>query len=566
MSLHMTYVSRRNDSSHLQFRMRLPKRASGARGQRVVISFPNNGGEDPFTVEVTLGDEVKFSLRTADPVTARARDADARAQLEKYFAAAEAPPTSLSHKQRVALSGIVYRLYVKLHEDNPGSPGAWAAFKAFNRAASEGRVVTVSAIVPGEVGDPAEAVRAFGEDLTAGVNALPIANDPVGLERRFGLAVDWILAQQGLAIGPDDRTALMREVARAATEAGWQLKRNAQGDYTPDLSAARFPPFEKNPELTLSELFERWKAEVKPAPSTVTTWSGVIRAFTKHLGHEDVRRITDADVIAFKDALVASDLSPITVNGSYLAALRTLFNFGVANKLVPQNPADKVKVAARRTLGERQLPYDDDEVARLLRLAEHETNPARRWLPPLAALTGARIGELAQLWGEAVGVENGIPFIQFQATPDGGRLKNPNSERRIPIHPALVKAGFLEFVKARGKGPLFYRRSSGRPNKRHAAKGVANHLADWIRRQGFYNPRKAPNHALRHWFKTAASRADIQDSLADAIQGHAGRSVAARYRHFDLKTLARAIAAIPVPYVEADDQVHADRRDSLPVG
>ncbi len=31
-----------------------------------------------------------------------------------------------------------------------------------------------------------------------------------------------------------------------------------------------------------------------------------------------------------------------------------------------------------------------------------ETNAARRWLPWLAALSGARIGELAQLWGEEI--------------------------------------------------------------------------------------------------------------------------------------------------------------------
>jgi integrase len=76
---------------------------------------------------------------------------------------------------------------------------------------------------------------------------------------------------------------------------------------------------------------------------------------------------------------------------------------------------------------------------------------------------------------------------------------------------------------------------------------VANHLADWVRQQGFDNPRKAPNHALRHWFKTAASRVGIPDSVADAVQGHAGRSVAATYRHFDLKTLAREVAKIAVP-------------------
>ncbi len=39
----------------------------------------------------------------------------------------------------------------------------------------------------------------------------------------------------------------------------------------------------------------------------------------------------------------------------------------------------------------------------------------------------------------------------------------------------------------------------------------------------------------------------MQDSLADAIQGHAGRSVASTYRHFDLETLAKGVASIPVP-------------------
>lgn len=144
MSLRMTYTGRRNDSSHLQFRMRLPKRAAPLRGRKAVLSFPNHRGEDPFKVEVTLGGEVKFSLRTSDPATARARDAEARAQLERYFSAAAAPTARLSHRQRVGLSGVVYRLYVEAFEKTPearadGRPsrrsterpprGAWPMFR-----------------------------------------------------------------------------------------------------------------------------------------------------------------------------------------------------------------------------------------------------------------------------------------------------------------------------------------------------------------------------------------------------------------------------------------------------
>jgi integrase len=151
------------------------------------------------------------------------------------------------------------------------------------------------------------------------------------------------------------------------------------------------------------------------------------------------------------------------------------------------------------------------------------------------------------LWGEGVKIEDGVPYLEIRPAPDGGTLKNVHSERRVPLHPALIEAGFLDFVKARGKGPLFYRKSSGDPTKKHASKGVTNHLAEWIRAQGFEDERKAPNHAFRHWWKTTLARVGVQDSVADALQGHAGRTVASTYRHFDLKTRARELARIPVP-------------------
>jgi integrase len=83
-------------------------------------------------------------------------------------------------------------------------------------------------------------------------------------------------------------------------------------------------------------------------------------------------------------------------------------------------------------------------------------------------------------------------------------------------------------------------------------------MAEWIREQGFRDPRKAPNHAFRHWWKSTAARIGMQDSLADAIQGHAGHSVASTYRHFDLETLAKGVASIPVPGEKSDHQTKAD--------
>ena len=543
-----SYLRRNGDSPVYQFLMRVPlKLLSKVKGRTVLISLPPSGEEAPALVRAKIGDFVKFSLRTRDQGVAKAREAVARSELHKLFNAVGRGPTTITYRQMVGLAGVVYRLFAETFGENPGRPEKWAAWKAFNRAAGEGRITLAPSVRPEPFDETEAAKNRFGADLTTGINSLPPNETVDGLESRFGEITNWILVHHDLEVDDQTRKALLVEVYKAAQDAGWRLKRNAEGDYSPDPKQERFPPFEKQPRLTLTELFERWKSEVKPAISTMLTWKGVLNNFTTYIGHENVKQITDTDVIGWKDYLVTKGLKSRSINSAYLACLRTILNFGVNNKLISKNPAEKVKVACRKNSEQGALPYNDEEVAKLLWLAKQQVNPARRWLPWLAALSGARIGELAQLWGSAIKIENGVHFMEIKAAPDGGSLKTPNSERHVPLHPALIKDGFLDFVKTKGEGPLFYRRSSGNPNKRHASKGVLNHMAEWIRGEGFDNPRKAPNHAFRHWWKSTAARVDVQDSLADAIQGHAGHSVASTYRHFDLKKLAEGVAAIPVP-------------------
>ena len=62
----------------------------------------------------------------------------------------------------------------------------------------------------------------------------------------------------------------------------------------------------------------------------------------------------------------------------------------------------------------------------------------RRWLPWLLALSGARVGELAQLWGQRITEVDGVPVMKIAPAEDGGSLKNEGSERIVPIHPAIL--------------------------------------------------------------------------------------------------------------------------------
>ncbi len=251
--------------------------------------------------------------------------------------------------------------------------------------------------------------------------------------------------RNGIQAAPETHVQLLREVARAALQFGYQARKMARGDFRPDPDRGRFPEYEatKPPAVTLSVVFDRWKAEVKPTPSTVSTWRGVIRSLTAHLG-EDVAltTLTKAQVIAWKDALVERGLRTATINDQHLAGLKALLNFAVRNGIATDNVAQGVRLQVKARAGERMLPYSDDDVARLLNHASRETAAAKRWLPMLAVLTGARIGELAQAWGDQVRMVDGVWVLEIRPSQDGGTLKNAASERTVPLHPVLVEAGF----------------------------------------------------------------------------------------------------------------------------
>lgn len=301
--------------------------------------------------------------------------------------------------------------------------------------------------------------------------------------------------------------------------------------------------------VSLDQVFSKWEAETQPSASTLSSWRGIVRDLKTFLGPKasDIRSINSSDIVRWKDKLVKDGKAAATISRGYLGCARALFRFAISNHLVSDDPTEGIKVVRKAKAGTRMLAYSNEEVGRLLELASQADEPWKKWLPLLAAATGSRIGEVAQLHGSHVTQEDGFHVLKIQPALDAGTIKNESSERTVPIHSALIKAGFLDFVQTRGNGPLFYSRSSGDPKRKHASKGVSNRLAAWIRSCGFNDPRKAPNHALRHWFKTESARLGISDSVADAIQGHSDGKSSSIYRHISIAVMAEAVERIIIP-------------------
>lgn len=372
----------------------------------------------------------------------------------------------------------------------------------------------------------------FETFLTAAKGALP------GLTDSETITVAIILLRA-------ERSALMQIDAPLASSSS-ESAPTYRGDPASDIDVAKIAA--RSP-ISMRALFERWANEAMPSASTLSTWGSHLCKFESFHGTKaaDLASLTAKDLIAWKSHLISQKMAPATISRSYFGFARTLLRFGVANHLLDADPSAGIRMAGKTKAGKTRLAYSDDEVAALISESLRQTIPWKRYLPLLAAATGARIGELAQLQGIQVAFTRGMNVIHIAPAPDGGSLKSAGSERTVPLHNVVIEAGFLDFVKQRGDGPLFYQRTSGDPTRKHASKSVTNRLAGWVRELGYSDRRKAPLHALRHWFKTECARLMIEDSVVDAIQGHTNATSAAVYRHISVEMMSEAIGRIQLP-------------------
>ncbi len=69
--------------------------------------------------------------------------------------------------------------------------------------------------------------------------------------------------------------------------------------------------------------------------------------------------------------------------------------------------------------------------------------------PLLGAFTGARLKKLGQLRATDVRCRDGIDYLSVNTDDEGKSLKTRSSHREIPIHPELVRCGFLTHVEQR---------------------------------------------------------------------------------------------------------------------
>jgi integrase len=327
-----------------------------------------------------------------------------------------------------------------------------------------------------------------------------------------------------------------------------------EGEPDPPLPAFLEPPAETETHspVRVRDLFDAYLKELQRAGKARDAdrkWQPVIRNLLEFLGHDDARRITKKNAVDWKDKL-SEAFAPKTVRDRYIATARAAFAWGLDNERVATNPFKGVKIRYTKAKLGREKGFVDREAQAILKAAngyrklereQLKTAAAKRWTPLLAAYSGARIGELTQLRQEDVQEQDGIHFVRL--TPDAGTIKT-GSYKDVPLHPHLVELGFLDFVRASGPGPLFFRELD-RTGKNAPASIVANKVAAWVRSLNVADKRVAPNHGWRHRLKTVAREIGVDPRVLDAVQGHAARTAGDDYGDVTLRAKAGVINRLP---------------------
>lgn len=180
---------------------------------------------------------------------------------------------------------------------------------------------------------------------------------------------------------------------------------------------------------------------------------------------------------------------------------------------------------------------------------------ARYWVPLIALFSGMRLQEICQLEVAAIGYSEDIAFIStewdiVEAVDDHetGRIKhliNDNSERRIPMHPELIRLGLLKLHNKRLREKTTYLFPELKPRKDGK---VSRYLGDWFGRYTNtlgINARSKVFHSFRYCFRGAMSVANVNPDIIRQVGGWAAKYTADRYAaHAALKRAQNEIMRV----------------------
>jgi integrase len=394
-----------------------------------------------------------------------------------------------------------------------------------------------------------EAQRAFRDALRSTLN--DIEAGVASVAERHGIAIE-----KGTPLYAEVANALLRAINAAESEVDADSV-SARAE-TPRSASARKPEATSNGER-FSQAFEHYAAWLrsnrKLRRKSIHDYTTRARRFIEFAKDPNLDEVTIDIAQAFLDD-IAKTTSAATVNLHHVVC-KAVFEHARTerHKFDGHNPFSfrqrkhTAQSKSKYTVAELNRFFASDAfLGRQIKPGDYGVNSALPWMTAIGLFSGLALEEAGQLRPQDVRKEADTLIIAVErAAAVSGELKRAARERTVPLHPALVKLGLLEYIAALPKGTpwLFPNLGEGAATDKRAGP-VGKAFNKWRRRLGIERPpEKLDFHSLRHTFGKAIEDAGISPNDCARLLGHAVKGISASvYSAPELKRVAPLVAKV----------------------
>lgn len=265
----------------------------------------------------------------------------------------------------------------------------------------------------------------------------------------------------------------------------WQAQEKARTIGHKDRGGASDKP------LTVAQALDAYEADLKTRSGDTSNVSRVRGHLSQSLLDKVVALLTSRELRRWRDGLIGS-LAPATVNRT-TTALKAALNLAAEHdQRISNGRAWETGLATILDAQQSRNVILGEDVVRRIVSAAHQQNPAFGVMVEVAAVTGARVGQLARLEVQDLQPDRSDPRLMMPSSRKG-RGRKSVSHRPVPIPPALAKRLAVAVSGRPAIAPLLVK-PSGEPWKK------SDHSRPFARaaKAAGEDPAEVTIYALRH--------------------------------------------------------------------
>ncbi|EKF6807171.1 tyrosine-type recombinase/integrase [Vibrio parahaemolyticus] len=242
-------------------------------------------------------------------------------------------------------------------------------------------------------------------------------------------------------------------------------------------------------------------------------------------------------------------------NKDYFAVVKQFFAWCHSKRLIKVNPCQNLtpKFKSGKHASEQRDTWKANELDLLLSSAIYKAKPDDfRYITELQIYQGLRPNEACQLYVANVQQEEGVWFLDITDIEEKQHLKNAHSVRQIPLHPDVVKNGFIEFFQARAASNL-----PNSPLFNYQPYGADDDWSKYYRVEfgklqtaiGMKPGARPTPYGFRHTFIDVLKNAELAEYLVSEFVGHSNQGITfGRYgKKLKLEKLLKVVQTFALP-------------------